>query len=267
MIMKRIRLMSTARGMAALAILWAGQLVVPAGVLAQETENETVEAERVVVEVRDGKVFVNGKETEVGDTGRIVLRKGDGDRVVVITGKDGPLWYSATGLAPRLRAETERARDMARMAYRLHVPEPGENDLFLEFESPDLSHLEGMEFDVDVEGRLAEAFESVDGLRGNLFRLQEQSGELREMESRIREKARQIRRAENGERAALETELDALLNEAFALKLKQEREDMQKLEQRLTELQHRLQERETNRRDIIERRKKEMLGRRDSLDW
>lgn len=265
--MKRIRLMSIARGMAALAVLWAGQLLVPTAVLAQETEGKPVEEQRVVVEVRDGKVFVNGKETEVGETGRIVLRKADGDKVIVLTDRDGPMWFSASGIGPRLRADAERARQAARMAYRLHVPDDGENELFMKFEPTDFPDLEDLEIDVDVDGRLAEAFEHVDGLRGDLFRLQIQSEELREMESRIREKAREIRRAEEGERAALETELDGLLNEAFTLKIEQERKEMQQLEQRLTELQHRLQERESNRREIIERRKKDILGRRDDLDW
>lgn len=265
--MKRIRLMSAARGLAALTLLWGGQLLSPTAVMAQERENETVESGRVVVEMKDGKVFVNGKETEVGENGRLVLRTGDGDHIVVVTDEDGPVWYSAVGVGARARADAERAREMARMAYRLHAPDRDHNEFVMEFEPPDLSGLEDLEFDVDVEGQLDDVFEHVDGLRGNMFRLRMQSEELRELESEIRSKAREIRRAEDDESAALEAELDDLLNQAFELKLQAEQKNLAEMEEHITELQHRIQERETNRHEIMDRRKKELLGRHDDLDW
>lgn len=263
--MKRNRVMHTARGLAALVALWAGQLLIPVGALAQETGDETVRDQRVVVEVRDGKVYVNGKETAVGESGRIVLRKGDGDEVVVFTDEDGGAWVSAYGIGPRARADAQRAREMARSMVRMHAPDFDAGDFVVEFEPPDLSELGDLE--LEIEGRLADVFELQENFNGNVFQWQKQSEELRELEGEIRRKAREVRRADENDRAALEAELDALVDRAFDLKLEDERSGITDLERRLEELRDRVGDREANRREIVERRKKDLLGRHDNLDW
>ena len=257
--MKRI----IVRSLAAFLLLWGARTLAPATAQAQETESGT---ERVVVEVRDGKVFVNGEEREIGDNGRIILRRADGDEIVVVTEKDGPVWFSSVGFGERARADAERAREKAMTAYRMAMP--GHNREFvMEFDPPVMPELEDLDIDLDIEGRLAEAFELQEGLHPNVFSLRVQSEELRELEREIRSKARELRHAEEAERAGIEAELAELVSQAFSMKLDQERKEIERLQERLSELQHRLQERETNRREIMERRKKDLLGRRDNLDW
>jgi len=265
--MKAIRMMAPARGLLAVVALWAVPMLVPATASAQETrEEKTVTEKRVVVEVRDGKVFVNGKESEIGEEGQVILRKGDDDEMIVIVRKDGPLWVGAPHVAARARVEAERARDLARSMARFRTPDGDVEHFYMQFD-PQLPDFEEFEVDIDVENELAKAFENVQWMRGDGLRLRRQSEELRELESQIRERARELRRAEEADRAAEEARLDELLQKAFEMKLQEEQKQVEELQQRLSELQHRLQERQTNRREIIDRRRKDLLGRRDNLDW
>lgn len=272
--MKAIRMMAPARGLLAVVALWAVAMLVPVTVSAQETrEEKTVTEKRVVVEVRDGKVFVNGKESEIGEYGQVILRKGDDDEMIVIVRKDGPLWVGAPHIAARARVEADRARveaeharELARSMARFRTPDGDVEHFYMQFD-PQLPDFEEFEVDIDVENELAEAFENVQWMRGDGLRLRRQSEELRELESRIREQARELRRAEEPEKAAAEARLDELLDKAFQMKLQEEQKQVEELEASLQERQHRLQERQTQRREIIERRKKELLGRRDHLDW
>jgi len=257
--MKRIIL----RSLSALLLLWGARSLAPAVAQAQETESGT---ERVVVEVRDGKVFVNGEEREVGDNGRIILKRADGDELVVVTEKDGPVWFSSVGIGERARADAERAREKAMTAYRMAMP-GRDREFFVQVDPPVMPDLDDLDIDVDIEGRLADAFEFQEGMHPNVFGLRMHSEELRELERDIRSKARELRHADEAERAELEAQLDELVGQAFSMKLDEERKEIDRLQERLSELQHRLQERESNRQEIMERRKKDLLGRRDNLDW
>jgi hypothetical protein len=266
--MKRIRLMSTARGLAVIAALWAFQAFAPIGASAQEVVKEkTMKEKKIVVEVRDGKVFINGKESEAGTNGHITVRKGDGDEMIVVVGENGPTtWVSAFGdKIKAYKAQDEASKAFARaFTLRSELGDDEDEHVFFMEHAPEPM---GGNWSVGVDDRLADVFENVEFMGQNMARLRRQSKELREIEAKLREKAREIRRAEDGERAALEAELDALAEQAFDMKLTEERKEVLELEKRLQELQHRFQEREAMRRDIIERRKKELLGRRDNLDW
>jgi hypothetical protein len=81
------------------------------------------------------------------------------------------------------------------------------------------------------------------------------------LESRIQGLASRVRAASQGsEREELVAELRELLSEAFELKQENRRSEIEQLEEELKTLQARLQERESLRARIIERRLRELIG-------
>lgn len=97
---------------------------------------------------------------------------------------------------------------------------------------------------------------------------------IAEGERESRELARQLRRAEGADRDRLTDELRATLERTFDLKQQARRERIEHLQQEaerlqsdLSELNDELAEREQARREIIERRQRELLGEADELDW
>ena len=96
---------------------------------------------------------------------------------------------------------------------------------------------------------------------------QRQSDELRELENEIRKVAGEARRAEGAERTELEARLDQMLSEAFEMKQAEAEESARDLTERLDEMKQRQSERAAARREIIENRKRQLLGERSMLDW
>ncbi|MEM8558916.1 MAG: hypothetical protein AAGG50_13940 [Bacteroidota bacterium] len=94
----------------------------------------------------------------------------------------------------------------------------------------------------------------------------EAQAEILELELRTRELARDLREAEENEQAELEDELDALLGELFELKLEQQRSRVEMLEDELRAERERLDTRQDARDEVIERRKRQLLGD-DVLEW
>ncbi|MEP0546524.1 MAG: hypothetical protein ABJF88_06305 [Rhodothermales bacterium] len=93
-------------------------------------------------------------------------------------------------------------------------------------------------------------------------------------ERESRDLARQLRRAEGAERERLTRELRATLEQTFDLKQQARREQIEHLQQSeerlqsdLAERNEALAERERARREIIERRERDLLGEGDELDW
>lgn len=98
--------------------------------------------------------------------------------------------------------------------------------------------------------------------------------EIAEGERRSRTLARQLRRAEGPERDRLARELRETLEGTFDLKqqarrqqVEAMREDAERLRGELAELESELSERDAAREEIIERRRQELLGESDMLDW
>ncbi|MDX1421264.1 MAG: hypothetical protein R3181_14960 [Rubricoccaceae bacterium] len=110
-----------------------------------------------------------------------------------------------------------------------------------------------------------------------LGRLDSRSAELRremmELERRTHELAAEMRRAEGAERAEAEQALDAALAELFALRgeMREARaarmvEEAERLREEAEMLRQSLREREQERRALIEKRKRELLGE-PGADW
>ena len=203
------------------ALLLAVPLALPAS--AQEEK-------KVTVEVKDGKVVVNGQERSVSDDGVFTFTDEDGEDVIVNVrrGRGGRMFAWTPG---------ELAADLAVDAQRLQTE---------------------ME-----RGLLREGFPMAGAPRFVFGR----DEELRSLEREIRELAQRIRRADDADRAELRAELDARLSEAFDRKQEASRREAEEMAQRLEELRGRLAEREAARAEVIARRKRELLGEQDALDW
>ncbi len=214
----------------------------------------------VHIELRDGKAYVNGKLIEAEGRDRVSVETEGGNPVTVHFAEDGRAVWAGNA------EESERHGSYA-FSF-------GDNEF---------------KFDGDMPARLRELMVHRDGPGSTFFfdgdALDSDMALLRErgpqffgsrladpktlaMEREIQQKVRELRRADGAdEKARLETELDALLEDAFEAKLQVQREEAERLEERLAELREKLDDRAEARREIIARRKSELLGRRDVLDW
>ncbi|MBL7979910.1 MAG: hypothetical protein JNN12_16350 [Bacteroidetes Order II. Incertae sedis bacterium] len=102
---------------------------------------------------------------------------------------------------------------------------------------------------------------NIEELRGSEF------AELARMEREARDLSRQIKNAKNSEKAGLERELEAKLNEIFDKKIEARRKKVARLEEELNAQRDQLRTRERAKREMIERRKQELLRGNDPLSW
>lgn len=129
----------------------------------------------------------------------------------------------------------------------------------------------------DIIVRMKDAEDLADRIRSrviigdeSLALIQEGAAERRELAEKEAESsrlAREWRKAEASERVRLEKELDALLDELFEAKEDVRREELERLNERVKELEHRIQERQSQKQEIISRRKSRLLGEDDPLAW
>ena len=263
------------------AVLLAGMLFsIP--VLAQEGEDDNT----VVVEVdENGTVTVNGKVVEGDGTVTIKMKDGDNETVRVFSRSGGNLGSSFNrlhrGEAGRLLRRLEREAGHANgnvYVYRGDEDEEDGSDRVFNR----LFRGNGNAFWMDDEDG-AFNFEvytgdGVENVFGNRMRLggpsfesgQEQLKgrmEIMKLEREAMELAQQARRASGDERVQLEADLDAQLDAIFERKMELRQAEIDALEQRLAEERAAYQKRTAERDRMIERRKKELLGERDALDW
>lgn len=220
--------------------------------------------ETIVVEVKDGKVFVDGEEVADVDTegrsvwvssgdddseGRTFVFKGeeDADGVFRFNGKeiemdhmlsDMDANHMQSRMAPmmdRMTSEMGEARMQSRMGPMMNRVMSFSND--------------GNAFEVMADG----------------FNM-ESNGEIMKMDMQSRELAMQIRH-EDGDTSAMEAELDQLLADIFAKKQDINQKRMDKLRAELEKMEQNLTERNSSKSDIIAKRKKELLGQPDKNDW
>ncbi len=102
---------------------------------------------------------------------------------------------------------------------------------------------------------------NIEELRGSEF------AEVARLEREARDLSRQIKLAKDAEKAMLERELDAKLNEIFDKKTEARRKKVSRLEEELNAERDQLRARERARREMIERRKQELLRGSDPLSW
>ena len=225
------------------------------------------QSEPMKIEIRDGRVFVDGVDVGRSDAERIQITREDGEVVNIVIGKNGTRMWSGdkedpAGFFERLEKSEYhfdeegfppvffRDGDGIRGAFRFKPEggDPAPYDRLLE----------------NLHGGIGGAADLLGDLNLRAFGL---DPEIRAMERQIAEKAREVRRASGDERDELEAELDELLSEAFALRLEAQREEAEELRERLNRLETRLAERDRARSEIIARKKRDLLGERDVLDW
>lgn len=108
----------------------------------------------------------------------------------------------------------------------------------------------------------------LEGIQRKDRELYERLVDEREMESESIRLSREIRATENEqERAERTTELRAKLDEIFELKQANRRREIEQFENRLNDLQKKLQERERLREQIIDGRLRQLLDQDDVTNW
>ena len=123
-------------------------------------------------------------------------------------------------------------------------------------------------FEWDREGGPFEVFVGEPGLSP------ETRDRMRDLDRRSRELAREARDARGAERTRLERELDGVLDELFEVRADARRERAAHLRERAETLEadaraleEGLRERDARRREILEARRRELLGEDASADW
>lgn len=203
------------------------------------------------IEVKDGKVYVNGevvKELDDKDL-RIQFSKDGGQGVAFFRGNGEGGFENLEIRAPR-------------------VLELMNNKPFAVWEGNNFRHAMN-DFNISID--MEPLHERVDLIRnGGFGTFMVGSGgnsEIRKLEKKSHELARNIRRAGDGETADLNEELEDLVNQIFDLKLEARQERISKISDDLESLRVQVQERSASRDQIIRRRLSELRGEQDTLDW
>ena len=216
---------------------------------AKAQEGKEIDVNRI--EVKDGKVYVNGEEVkELENKDWRIHFSSDRDHGLAFFRGDGEGGFGNFSIrSPRLL-------------------ESFDNEPFFVWEDNDFRHAKN---DFDFSMQMAPFHESMemirDGAFGSFMIGSGSNGEIRKLERKSRELARKIRRAEDGEKAELNEELEALVNQIFELKLETHQERIRKISADLDKLREQVQDRIASRDQVIQRRLSQLRGERDALDW
>ncbi|MCH8123103.1 MAG: hypothetical protein IH853_08280 [Bacteroidetes bacterium] len=246
----------------AVRILGTLALLILFALPAKAQEGKEIDVNRI--EVKDGKVYVNGEEVKElenkdlrihfskdGDHGLTFFRGDkDGDHGFAFFRGDGKGGFGNFSIrSPRLL-------------------ESFDNEPFFVWEDNDFRHAIN---DFDFSMQMAPLHESIelmrDGAFGSFMIGSGSNGEIRKLERKSRELARKIRHAEDSEKAELNEELEALVNQIFELKLETHQERIRKISADLDQLREQVQDRIASREQVIQRRLSQLRGERDALDW
>lgn len=252
-----------------LSIALAGLLLTPSdGILAQDRSTEDT---RTVIEVKNGKVYLNGEEVaELEDSESPVLFKRSGNGEVENVWVVGDEFHKARetfGLRSNMDRNGFRISTAPR-AFGFMSRDGGQVEFFEKdaIEAEERMHRRYAEVMAD---NLAERAIEIESMAPG-FAFYSSSGSLgeegRAAERRSREIARMLRRGE-GDSEALEAELDDVLGVVFDEKQAAQQERIDEMRQKLAELEERLEQRRTDRAEIIGKRKNELLGRSSRYDW
>lgn len=211
---------------------------------AQTPDTVKVNGQDVHITFEDGRVVVNGKALE-NDGGTVVLEPDEAGGVVVFRSGPDRRWIERWADRRVHRSDVPGA-----MAFRF-------ND---DFDPLDMHELKPHVGFFDDDGMMG-------FWRGDMEGPLQEHTEIARMNAESRRLARRVREAEGEEREQLEHELDDLLDDIFDRKLALRSERMERLEAELAEQRQRYEERQAARDEIIQRRKRELLGEPDVLDW
>lgn len=227
------------------AVLLAA-LVLPATAWAQDAP--VVEEKEIKVEVRDGQVFVNGQLTEKDDEGEYWVEDQDGSKTRVFVNGDGENVFVMR------RGGNEGGRRRMR---ELVIEREGSPGRMVEF-----MHQMG-----DAPMPPGSPVVMSRRMRDRAAAEMAPPRELMDLEHELHELAAKAKDATGNDRKKLLEELDQKLGTAFDLKMTHQREMLAKHESEIAAQRERLKKRQDARADIMRRRRAELLGERDGLDW
>ena len=101
----------------------------------------------------------------------------------------------------------------------------------------------------------------------NLYGVTAETDEIRQLERKSYEIARSMRSASADEQEDLQSKLKELLGKIFDLKIENTNERLDKMNAELNKLTEKVSDRRMSRDDIIMRRYNELIGESDSLAW
>lgn len=217
----------------------------------------TVRDKKVTIEMKDGKVTVNGQPVDPEEDRFIVRVDPDGEEFIVFMDEGGPFRYR---FGPRAFSwdDDDTPGDVLR---RFRLENPHFNMTIPRFEmelarpymapSVDLFRWDG-----DGPGR-----------QRFFLRSLEDNVEIARMEREAWELARKARRAEGDEKTRLEQELRSKLDQIFDQKLQLQQQRLEELEGDMQEQRSNLEERRRSRDQIIQKRQRELLGEEDAYEW
>jgi len=251
------------------SLILAGLLFTPsADLLAQDRSEKEA---RTVIEVKDGKVFLNGEEVaELKDSEAPVFFKRSGNGEVENVWVVGDEFHKARE-AFGLRSNMDRNGFRISTAPRAfgYVSRDGGLAEFFEKDATEAQERVQRRYAEVMADNLAERAIEIESMAPGFSFYSSSaslSEEAREAERRSREIARMLRR-EEGDQQALEAELDEVLGVVFDEKEAMQQERIDEMRQKLAELEERLEQRRTDRSEIIGKRKNELLGRSSRYDW
>lgn len=255
------------------ALVLVGLFVFPTDAL--HAQDRSKEDARTVIEIKDGKVFLNGEEiAELEDSETPVLFKRSGDGEVENVWMAGDDFFKQRE-AFTLRRGNKNNQFQVRSAPRVFGYMSRDGGDVEYFDSDDMEDALAAgkrvqrQYAEVMANNLAERAIEIESVVPGFqvaFGSQRMSAQAREAEQRSREIARMIRRDE-GDRDELEAELDEVLGMVFDEKQATQQERIDEMRQKLTELEERLEQRQTDRSEIMLKRKNELLGQSSRYDW
>ena len=229
--------------------------------------------EAAVIEVKDGKVYLNDKEIAVlenADQPIFFLKNGKNSHAMswwMENDDDAPGSFAkALTLYSNSEEGPHFAFSTSPNVFKYEVNTNGKSffkDMDFKF---DFEH--DFEHDMDYGGmrhyeRLLAPMNGVSFLYSDrMF----SDAESMKANRRVNEIAKQIRRSDS-DTSEMETELDELLAEMFSVKQEAQQARVDKLREQLAELEQRVSERNADHEEIISKRRNELLGKRSKYDW
>lgn len=245
-------------------VLAVGLLAFSIPVNAQDHEKKsdrtivlTEDGETVTIKMKDGVTTVNGVEVPEGESISDYLPEGFS---AYIGDGDGNIFSLRDGNRFMIREKLPRGSSVWFSDEGVKAP----NTFSFRGDYPlieDFKRFNEMKFDGPEGAYLTH----VRDLAGGYFSAM--TPEISKKEREARELSRQIRTAEGSEKRELESKLDALLVEIFDAKLELRQERLEKSRAEVEKMEAELSERQRNKNEIIQRRKAELTGKGDYLEW
>jgi len=225
--------------------------------------------EKVVnkIEVKDGKVYVNGemvKELEDADRPLIILGEdaNEGHAMSFFSSGDDDsgsafVFSKKDGLARSFEIDGDHNKMMGFFKTGGNVEVFGDHDSKMH------------KFEVASDNFSAERNFMWESFAPNnlYFSNRGETDEIRQLERKSHEMARSYKGATETEKSGLADDLRRILEKIFDLKETAMTDRLEKMSTELNKLTQRVEERHQSKEDIVTRRYQELIGEKDSLSW